>query len=351
MRLLCFLTVLGLALSTPALAQPPAGKLQVITPKDDGIIATGINGRGEIVGFEWIEEKARPGVLEQTPFFAKGKDITYLPLLKGYTATFPAAVSDDGMVVGRSGKPAPPGVAVPLRNQAFLWDAKSGIRGLGTLPDDTASFASGITRDGRRISGFSVGTNRVRACVWDREGDAWKATALPQKDRLGSNTVPISDDGNFVAAVDGEVPCLWSRASSGEWTRKVISASASLVPRAVNNAGTVVGVKFTNDGDSHAVIWTSDDGYLELDKPKGYTRSEANAVNNAGAIVGMVDGPRGSKIGPNAFIYEKGRLRVLDEGGPNFTSATAINDHGQVAGVLEKPEDDAPAAAPNEKPK
>ena len=115
-------------------------------------------------------------MLDQVPFFARGKQITYLPLLKGYTATFPAAVSDDGTVVGRASKPAPKGVRVPLRNQAFVWDAKGGIRGLGVLQDDWASLACGISRDGRRISGFSVGDNRNRACVWD-------ARAIPGRPR------------------------------------------------------------------------------------------------------------------------------------------------------------------------
>ena len=49
------------------------------------------------------------------------------------------------------------------------------------------------------ISGFSVGDNRVRACVWDRDGDGWTATALPQESpQLGTNVIPISPD--FVAA-------------------------------------------------------------------------------------------------------------------------------------------------------
>src|SRR4051812_19258516 len=169
-RVLVLLFLVSSGLPRLTGADEPVRKFQVVTPKDDGIIATGINDRGDIIGFEWIEEKARPGVLDQVPFFARGKEITYLPLLKGYTATFPADVSDDGTVVGRASKPAPEGVRVPLRNQAFIWDAKGGIRGLGTLEDDWASLACGISRDGRRISGFSVGDNRVRACVWDRQG-------------------------------------------------------------------------------------------------------------------------------------------------------------------------------------
>ena len=81
------------------------------------------------------------------------------------------------------------------------------------------------------------------------------------------------------------------------------------------------------------MIWTREKGIIRLEKPKGYVKSEANAINNAGVVVGMVDGPNGSPIGPNAFVYEKGRLRIINECGPAFTIATAINDAGQVAGV------------------
>jgi hypothetical protein len=73
--------------------------------------------------------------------------------------------------------------------------------------------------------------------------------------------------------------------------------------------------------------------------------SQANAVNNEGIVVGQMDGPGGSHIGPSAFVYESGRLRILDEGGSRFTAATAINNRGEVAGVFEEVEDEAPGNA------
>jgi len=337
-----WLLVAALVLAPFARADEPAKKYQVVSPKDDGIMATGINGRGEIVGFEWVEPKDQPGVLVQAPFFAKGKEMTYLPLLKGYTAIFPASVSDDGLVVGRASKDAPLGARVSLRNQAFVWSIKTGMHGLGALSDDAASFACGITRDGRRISGYSVGDNRIRACIWERDGDGWKGIALPQSSpQLGSTVVAMSDNGKCVAAVDGALPCLWSDDACGEWKREVIAYAGSLVPRSVNNSGMVVGLRFSGDGLSHAVLWSREGGYKQLEKPEGYVRSEANAVNNEGVVVGSADGPAGSKNGPTAFVYQLGRLRLMDEGGPDFTSATAINDRGQVAGVLEKEEKEA----------
>ena len=323
-------------------ADEPVKKLQVVSPKDNDILATAINNRGDVVGFEWVEEK--PDIVSQVPFFARGKEMTRIPLLAGYTATFPAAVSDDGRVAGRVGKPAPLGVRVFLRNQAFVWDAKGGIRGLGALKDDFTSFGCGITRDGRRVSGFSVGDQRMRACVWDRDGDGWKGTAMPHQAQLASNVVPISGNGKYVSAVDGVTPCLWTQGSLGEWTREAIAEDGSLIPRAVNDSGTVVGVRFTGDGLMHAVLWSRAAGYKQLDKPKDYVRSEALAINNEGVVVGMIDGPHGSKVEPKGFVYRDGQIRLIDEGGPNLVSATAINDHDQVAGVVEK--DDEAEAKP-----
>jgi uncharacterized membrane protein len=338
--------VLVAVVAGPRLAagdEPPT-KLTVISPKDEGIMATGINGRGDVVGFEWVEKEELPGQIVQAPFFARGEEVTYLPLLEGYTATFPAAVSDDGLVVGRAGKPAPLGVRVPMRNQAFWWDAESGIHGLGVLDDDWASFATGVTRDGRRISGFSVGENRVRACVWDRQGDGWRATALPHAAGLASNVVAISGDGRYVAAVDGGTPCLWTRDDSGEWTREVIGEFASLIPRAVNDQPTVVGLRHDPQGRTHAVIWTRERGCEALEEPEGFNGSEANAVNNAGVVVGMVDGPHGSDVGPQAFAYERGAIRLIGAEGPRLLGiATAINDRGEVTGVVEKEEEEEPA--------
>jgi uncharacterized membrane protein len=338
-RIVWLVGILARLLCGQILADEPINKLEVVSPKDDGIEATGINAKGEIVGFEWVENSKLPGIVDQAPILARGKTITRLPLLAGYTATFPAAISDDGYVVGRAGKPAPIGVAVPLRNQAFIWDAKGGMRGLGTLEGDNASFASDITPDGRYISGFSVGENRVRACVWERAVADWKATALPHSFKLGANVVPISDNGRFVAGVDGEKPCLWSRLPSGQWSQHIIGEPGSMLPRAVNNSGKVVGVRFTPDGLTHAVAWTRETGLRRLGKPIGYVKSEASAINNRGVVVGMVDGPNGSKIGPRAFVSHDRHVRIIDEAGPSFTSATAINDNGQVTGVFEKEEE------------
>lgn len=227
-RILIVMAVL--ALQADAIGDEPVTKYRLVTPKDDGIEATALNGRGDMVGFEWVEEKTQPGVISQVPFCARGKAVITLPLLPGYTATHPAAISDTGLVVGRASKPGPLGQKVYLRNQAFIWDEAKGIRGLGALKDDSASFACGVTRDGTCISGVSIGDGRNRACVWELVNDAWRGTALPQAGQLGSQVVVISGNGRYVASIDKEVPCLWSRGDSGSWAREVIGGPDSLAP-------------------------------------------------------------------------------------------------------------------------
>ncbi len=341
-----FWLVAACSIAPLGFADEPLRRHQVVSPKDDGIIATGINSRGDVVGFEWREDPKLPGVINQDPFFARGKTQVFLPLLPTYTSTFPAAVSDTGVVVGRSSKPSSVGGRVPFQNQGFLWTEVDGIRGLGTLPIDLASFATGVSRDGSRISGLSVGDNRMTACVWDRtSGDPrplYKATPLPQLERICSTVVAISGDGRRVAGVDGSTPALWTRSDAGAWTREAIGPAGSIIPKAVNDAGTVVGIAYPRDGSTHAMIWTQAQGVRPIPEPTGYDRSEASAINNAGAVVGMIDGPHGSPVSPRGFVFEDNRVRILEEAGPNCVGATAINDAGQVAGAFEK-EDDEPA--------
>ncbi len=165
-------------------------------------------------------------------------------------------------------------------------------------------------------------------------------TVLPHEGKLDSLVVPISGNGRRIAAVVSEVPYLWSFTEAGGWTREAIGSANSFIPRGVNDDGMVAGLVHAAQGTVHAVVRTPGQGLSTLVEPPGYVKSEALAVNNAGAVVGMVDGPSGSKTGPRAFVLEAGRLRLLDEGGKNFAAATAVNDHGQITGVLEQDDDE-----------
>jgi uncharacterized membrane protein len=347
--LLLPITAAALGLPWAARGQAPPETFEVVA-RIPGTIAVNINANGDVVGFIWEEEAERPGVVAQVPFLLRGGQMTRLPLLEGYTSTFPAAVSDGGLVVGRVSKPVIPGVRVEMQNQAFVWDASGGIRGLGVLEGGVSSFASAVSADGRRIGGFILGEDRIRPCVWDlaADGKSWEGATLPIEQTLGSNVLALSDDGRFASAVDGTLPCLWTADGAGGWNREVIGGPASLMPRDVNNSGMVVGLRFDGDGMPRAAAWDRDGGLRQLQEPEGYVKSEATSVNNAGVVVGMVDGPGGSDIYPRGFIFSGGQLTLIEEGSPVFASAAAINDRGQVAGIIEEEEPGAEPPGPRD---
>jgi hypothetical protein len=88
------------------------------------------------------------------------------------------------------------------------------------------------------------------------------------------------------------------------------------------------------------VIRTRDHGCARIQEVSGYIQSEAVDVNQQGVVVGTTDRKGEHGLEPRAFIYEKGKMRLIDEGGPNFTSANAINNARQVTGTFERDEDE-----------
>jgi uncharacterized membrane protein len=330
--------------------QQPAGEgqppLLVIRPKPIGVEAVAINSRGDVIGFEWVEEKEAPGVLSQLPILARGTTIHPMPLMEGYTATFPSDVSDEGLVVGWVSRP--PRMRRPgPQSQGVVWEVGTDLKPLGTLEGDLASMATGVTADGKTITGYSLGRASRRPCSWERTPEGYRISVLPHQEPLGSNVVVISPSGTHAAAVDGSRLCLWTREADGGWAQEVIGEPGALVPRAVNDDGTVVGLRHDRDGHTHATFWTRETGVRTIPKPAPFVRSEAYAINRSGLVVGMIDGPRGSEIGPTGFVYDTKThaLRLITEGGASFTTATAINDAGQVSGVFEEDEDDDDARA------
>ncbi len=336
----------GLTAREPAQADDPKPPAYRILPARDRhqIVAIDLNQKGDLLAFRWMAENGDDNVQEQAPmlFLANPERAIRIPLLPGYTASLPSSLSETGMVVGRASRPIydNAGNRVPFPGVAFVWDEKSGIRSLGGLPDDTISQADAISADGNVVSGISIGPNRMRACVWQRTGDTWKATPLPQEtNHLNSTRVVISPSGKYAASVDGRNPTLWTFQADGNWTRETIGEPDTLVPRAVNDDAVIAGLRFNKDPMStrDAVIWSRKTGMRTIERPKGYLYAELSAINRHGVAVGFADGPHGSEIGPNACVTENGRLKIFaDE--PEFTMATAISDMGDIAGTFEERE-------------
>ncbi len=84
-------------------------------------------------------------------------------------------------------------------------------------------------------------------------------------------------------------------------------------PSDVSNAGHVVGwyeeCDFTFD--DVAYVWTSELGRVDIPLPAGTDEAQALAVNSAGRVVGRAC-PEGCGVDIVAFIYENGKLEMMD---------------------------------------
>ena len=102
----------------------------------------------------------------------------------------------------------------------------------------------------------------------------------------------------------------------------------------LNNAGQVTGRSTTWAGNVHAFVWSAGTGLIDLGTLPGARDSAAAAINNLGVVAGTSDGvpstpPHGFRWSADRGIEDLGAFVPGIEG---FSSATALNDKGLIAG-------------------
>ncbi|MBV9037887.1 MAG: DUF3466 family protein [Acidobacteriaceae bacterium] len=100
--------------------------------------------------------------------------------------------------------------------------------------------------------------------------------------------------------------------------------------RSINNNGQVVGDSKTTSLDDHAFLY-SNGTMQDLGTLMGGTDSYANSINNRGQIAGDSNLVFSGSIF-HAFLYSNGALQDLGTLGGRTSSASSINDRGQVVG-------------------
>jgi uncharacterized repeat protein (TIGR01451 family) len=104
--------------------------------------------------------------------------------------------------------------------------------------------------------------------------------------------------------------------------------SGGVASSVTNTAGQSVGYKTTDDGDTHAVIYSNgsatDLGTL------GGTNSYALSINSSGQVVGQSQNANGET---HAFVSTLGELKDLGTLGGTFSAGWGINDSGDVVGT------------------
>lgn len=305
-----------------------------------------LNARGDILGTKEVELQFGLG---QESFFRRGTKESKIALPDNFTNLEPQSLSDTGTVVGYVSRV----IGHPNGSlRAFAWDTTTATHHHLELPPDmTGSVALDISSDATVISGYLSGSNpaRMLPCIWQAGGKSWKCTPLSTLHAynpiLVGSRVVVSDDGTKIAtcltveSIPGNIPLfhnalfLWQRDSEGDWQRSSLHHGSVKIAN-INNHGMIVG-DHSVKGYHRAFIYDPDYGFLMPDLLEGDESSRALDVNNEGVVVGFSDDPFGPHGGPEAFVWKSGKIATVEfPVEPVYSSATSINDQGQIGGYL-----------------
>ena len=278
-RCVILLSVLQLLLgSDPLVAAPRYLLTDLGTLGGPASEANGINNPGQIAGTSSLSESIYPHAFLYTP----GEGMQDLDTLGGVDS-LGQALNDVGQVTGYSH-------ANDLVSHAFLSTPGIGMVDIGTLSvlDNSVSVGFGINNAGQVVGSSSVASSFISHAFLYTPGQGMQD--------LGS-----------------------------------LGGTSGSVAYSINNAGQVVGVSFFNDSVQHAFLYTPGEGMQDLGTLGG-TNSRAHDINDIGEIVGYATSA--GCCNGHAFLYTPGGgmidLGVLDGGW--LSSAQAINQAGQVVG-------------------
>lgn len=185
-------------------------------------------------------------------------------------------------------------------------------------------------------NGYITGTSRSAGSTLSSEAFLYDGS-MHNVGFSGRNTsaYDVNSSGRVVGSIDAVQQWQYTHAyiydsSSGSTTELGTFGGKHSWANAVNEAGLVVGKADLSSGSSHAFLY---DGTAMQDLGTlGGAYSSANGINSSGQIVGS--SYLGSTGGQHAFLYENGVMQDLGNFGGLFDWSTAvdINDKGQILG-------------------
>jgi probable HAF family extracellular repeat protein len=270
-------------------------------------------------------------------------DLGTLPHTKESQAT---SINNNGMIVGTSG------------NQTFVWEnSKGGLQPIGfsgPIPArDTKSvmkpiscFGAAINRIGE-VCGSQVFQNQHQEGC-ERPMFYSKATGvidlgLPQ-DTIGNGAALGLNAKNEVVGVTYDSKnvghaTLWKLDLGGNAKKRVQSIflldgfpsdTGETIAYAINEAHQVIG-----SFNDRPFLWTKETGSIDLGTLAGDTSATAQAINNAGVVVGVSSNPATGEQRVFAWSQATGMVHLGVTSKTTDLTVTSINEAGDVTVVIE----------------
>jgi len=274
-------------------------------------MAFGINDSGQVVGYSAPFQQDLG-----TAFLWENGTMTSLGTLGGdHSGAY--AINNAGQVVGRSRT-----ATGSYDSQAFLWENGS-MTNLGTLGGDR-SVAYDINNNGIVVGLSDVSGTDYHAFIWQND-------SMDSLGTLGgdlSRAYAVNDSEQVVGTADDSQNEQYSFIWENETMLPLLGNDSFAFD--INETGQIAGDYKTPGYPSyrHAYLW--ENGSLtDLGTLSGSNSSSATAINNSGQIVGISD--------YTAFIWENGTITDLNElllNGSEWEleEARDINNLGQIVG-------------------
>jgi len=293
-----------------------------IAPECNGGFATGINSRGDAVGYIGC-----PGVGIMATAWSRGGDPMSLSPLPGYTESRAVAINWHGIAVGVS-------ASDDLPDLATLWDGDGNAMPLAPLPGDTWSSASAINVHGE-VVGSSGGPVSETAVVWNADGEPSPLAALDGS--TDSRASGINDRGEIVGRSGG--PVRWD-ADGNPTPLPLLPGFSSAFPVDINNRGSIAGRTSGPGFSETAMVWDRDLDPTHLPLSPHYLLVTPTGMNEHGQISGGADlATEPGDPYARAFILERDGSSTLlpflpggAEAAFPFARAFDINNLGEAVG-------------------
>ena len=237
-------------------------------------------------------------------------------------------INDAGLIAGTM-------ILDVVGDRAFLHDG-NGFIDLGVPPGAIQSFGRGLNSQGDVVGKWGTG---IHAFLYR---DGVMIDLMPDLGHPSGEALGVNDAGQVVGWMGMSI------VSGGEafvWEGGKVTPLGQLpggyfsVGAAINEFGQIVGSALIGrfpDTVTRPFLWNNGQ-LIDLGILPGFDRTGAVDINDKGQIVGQAWGVDGNPSIGTGFIWKNGTMTDLNDlippnAGVEITSATAINNQGQITG-------------------